>query len=98
MLLASCSNDGITEIEQAEIQNFKQEFSLDNFDNKFVKNNIQINWDQMSLDDFYTNIAYLGLEGTMGFNNYMANTTNKDNYSISYGHTRINSTSEPKCD
>ena len=51
----------------------------------------------MSLNDFYTAIAYLDLNGTAGQTNYLNDQTNAENYNISYNYTRVNSTSTPNC-
>ena len=51
----------------------------------------------MSLNDFYSAIAYLGLNGRAGQTNYLNDQTNAENYNISYNYTRVNSTSTPNC-
>lgn len=51
----------------------------------------------MSLDDFYTNIAYVGLNGTAGQTNYLSDPENAANYSICYENSRNNSTTDANC-
>lgn len=52
---------------------------------------------EMSLNDFYTNIAYVGLNGTTGQTNYLSDPNNAANYSISYETAKANSTTTSNC-
>lgn len=51
LLMTSCSKENVTEIELSEIQQLQNNFTLDNFDDVFVKNNLEIDW-----ENFKTNI------------------------------------------
>ena len=50
LFIISCSNENVAEIEQTETQQLQNKFTLDNFDDVFVKNYLEIDW-----DDFKTN-------------------------------------------
>jgi hypothetical protein len=52
----------------------------------------------MSLNDFYTCIAYIGLNNTIGQNNFLSDPTNEANYNLSYYDAQTNSTKTPNCD
>jgi hypothetical protein len=51
-----------------------------------------------SLNEFYTSLSYLGLQGTKGFKSYMSDPENSQNFSISYYDAQSNSTKTPNCD
>ncbi|MBO3118079.1 hypothetical protein J4050_15105, partial [Winogradskyella sp. DF17] len=50
-----------------------------------------------SLQDFYTNLAYVGLQGTAGYDIYMSNPENAQNYSVGFYDAQANSNKEPNC-
>jgi len=52
----------------------------------------------MSLNDFYTALAYLGLNGTTSQTNYLNDPDNAENFSNSYEDAKVNSTKTPNCD
>ncbi|WP_452221536.1 hypothetical protein [Lacinutrix salivirga] len=47
----SCSKENIAEIKQTETQKLQSKYTLDNFDDVFIKNNLKIDW-----DDFKSNV------------------------------------------
>lgn len=47
----SCSKENVTEIELSETQQLQSKFSLEDFDDVFVKNNLEIDW-----NNFNTNL------------------------------------------
>ena len=51
----------------------------------------------MTLEDFYTCIAYIGLNGTVGQANFLSDPTNATNYNLSYYDAQANSTKTPNC-
>lgn len=51
----------------------------------------------MSLNDFYTSIAYVGLNGTIAQTNYLSDSTNAENYNNSFYDAQANSTKTPNC-
>ncbi len=50
-----------------------------------------------SLEQFYTYLAYTGLNGTTGQTEFLSNPENANNYNSSYYNVRANSTKEPNC-
>ncbi|TDE00389.1 hypothetical protein [Flavobacterium sandaracinum] len=51
LLFCSCTNDDSKEIELIERQQLQNKFSLANFDDDFIKNNLVVDW-----NDFVLNI------------------------------------------
>ena len=51
----------------------------------------------MTLTDFYTCIAYIGLNDTIGQTNFLSDPTNEANYNLSYYDAQANSTKTPNC-
>lgn len=51
----------------------------------------------MTLEDFYTCIAYIGLNGTVGQANFLNDPKNATNYNLSYYDAQANSTKIPNC-
>jgi len=51
-----------------------------------------------SIEQFYTCLAYTGLNGTVGQANFLSISENSNNYNSSYYDVRANSTKEPNCD
>ena len=50
-----------------------------------------------SIEQFYTCLAYTGLNGTVGQANFLSILENSNNYNSSYYDVRANSTKEPNC-
>lgn len=50
LLIISCSKDNPSEVELTEIQQIQSEFSLENFNDDFVKNNLIIDWTHYSIN------------------------------------------------
>jgi hypothetical protein len=48
LFTTNCSNDIATEFEMAENLHIQDAFSLNNFDNAFVKNNLEIDWNDFN--------------------------------------------------
>jgi len=51
----------------------------------------------MTKEQFYESIAYIGLNGTTGQSNFLSNPTNAENYNNSYNDAKVNSTKTPNC-
>ncbi|MFD0837257.1 DUF6973 domain-containing protein [Mariniflexile aquimaris] len=51
LFIISCSKENVAEIELTETQQLQNKFTLENFDDVFVKNNLEIDW-----DNFKTNL------------------------------------------
>lgn len=66
-------------------------------DQAFI-NILSNNYSDLSLQEFYTSIAYLGLDETTGQTNYLSNQENSDNYNISFYAAQANATKTPNCD
>ena len=77
-LIVSCSKEEVTNVELTETQKIRNAFSLDSFDNPFVKNNLDINW-----NDFQTN------RNDTSSLTYEFNTILKANDFIESGETKL---------
>ncbi|GAA3570346.1 hypothetical protein [Snuella lapsa] len=51
----------------------------------------------LTLEAFYTNLAWIGLNGTQSQTTYLSNPDNLANYSICYEAAKSNSTKTPNC-
>lgn len=79
LLIVSCSKDQITKVELNEIQKIQNEFSLKDFENPFVKNNLQINWNNFEIN----------LDQDSLFSGYEFNTILKANDFIESGKKKL---------
>ena len=50
LFIISCSNEKFAEIEPTETQHLQNKFTLENFDDVFVKNNLEIDWDNFNFN------------------------------------------------
>lgn len=58
LLTISCSKDSISEVELTEIQQIQSKFSLENFNDEFVKNNLVIDWTSYNVNQENDSIPF----------------------------------------
>ncbi|HMQ42797.1 hypothetical protein [Mariniflexile maritimum] len=72
--ITNCDKDNIIEKQQDDIQQIKNEYSLENFNDINIKNNLSIDWDDyIQQKNPETNSNSYEFNGVYSYNNFIEN-------------------------
>ena len=77
ILIISCSKNEVVEVEQTEIQLLQKEFTLENFENTYVKNNLEIDWNGFQISNENSSLSTYEFSTNLKSSNFIENDNNK---------------------